>query len=141
MEDGFQILIYVGAFFVWIVSSILKAREKAKPKRNPMPMPTVPTYSDESTEHPIITEMYEEEKTKTWVQPEKRKERTSKGNTVLKNFLSKNPYRESIEYRKKRESDSVKKQLKIEEKDSELRVSEIDWKKAVVYSEILRPRF
>ncbi len=60
-----------------------------------------------------------------------------------KSFLSRNPYEESIEYRKKKvkKREEQKSKQITEELSQNDYFSEIDWKKAVVFSEILKPRF
>lgn len=148
MEDGFQILVYVAAFVIWIVTSLQKAKKKQKPKRKVVPtsqpQPSMQQYEPTSGGRAVnskkeqLQEKIEdyEKKIEAFLGDEKDRKLPSK------TFLDETPYRDSIEYQQKREVKSAKKKQIVEKKKNpELENSGIDWKKAVVYSEILRSRF
>lgn len=142
MEDGIQILIYIAAFAFSIISAIQKGK-KQKPKRKfvppsqPVPQ-TVPTAQPVQTDKDRRTEYTKiEKKEKSPLQ----KQYNERG--VSKTFFDRNPYRDSIEYRKRKQKESEKK-IKVKTTNkvaNDAGLTEIDWKKAVIYSEILRPRF
>lgn len=139
MEDGFQILLYIAAFVIWIISSIQGAKKKAKPKRTPVSMS--PTSLEQNAPEPEVATILKEklERLRHSQQIEKKNHRNE--SAKKKTFLGENPYRDSIECRKRKKKEPEKRQLTIREEEAALEASAIDWTKAVIYSEILRPRF
>ncbi len=126
MNDGFDIIIYLIPLAIWVFSIYQQFQKKGKKRKVSMPKNvTIGQYQNvEETIERVEKEIQFQEN-------EIKKKRT---------FLGKNPYAESIEYRKEKEK-NVRKGVKTRKTVTENDFSEIDWKKAVIYSEILRPRF
>lgn len=141
MEDGFQILVYVATFAIWIVASLRKAKKKQKPKRKVVPtsqpQPSMQQYEPIAEGDAVNSKKEQlQEKIEVLLGDEKGRK------LPPKTSLDAPPYRDSIEYQQKREARSVKKkQIAEKKKNPEPENSGIDWKKAVVYSEILQSRF
>lgn len=127
MGDGIQIIIYVIAFAIWIFSAIQKAKKKANESKPAMPIPSIEVetkYVESENSNSTIKEELLQETKQTYKKP--------------------NPYRGSTEYKKKIEARKIKQQkVPNEEPQSPVlgNIEEIDWKQAIIHSEILRPRF
>lgn len=146
-ENGLQIFIYVVTFVVWIASAIFKARNKQKQKSSRTPaMPTQPPIQQYETVFEEVVQTNFEEIEESTISDKKILEevlpvRSNRKKERNQTFLGASSYRESIEYRNKAAKRPVKKLIATKTEESEPDSSEIDWKKAVIYSEILRPKF
>ncbi len=64
---------------------------------------------------------------------------------AVKTVLGEDPYKNSVEYRsrekKARRAKVSSAVAKIEKEEPDSLLHDIDWKKAIIYSEILKPRF
>lgn len=128
MRDGFDIFFYLIPLAIWLFSFFQQAQKKAKKKTVNTPQP-----------QPVVLES--SEKIEQEMERIEREMRQQKQERKKATFLGRDPYKESIEYRKRKEK-KLRKMTKMQESNaSESEFSEIDWKKAVVYSEILKPRF
>ncbi len=126
MRNGFDIFLYLIPLAIWLFGFFQQSQKKAKKKMGNIPQPVI-------LEHPEKIEQKMEQ-----IEQEMRQEEQERKKKAT--FLGRDPYKESIEYRKRKEK-KLKRTTKVEESTSENDFSEIDWKRAVVYSEILRPRF
>ncbi|PVX52435.1 hypothetical protein C7377_0749 [Balneicella halophila] len=137
MEDGFQILLYVVAGVVWVISSVI-SNKKQKAKRTPMRSPSLPTETSIDDFETILEEdqaQHIEEIVEEFVEEKKEK--------VAKTFFDRDPYKDSVKHKARKKRLAKLKVIVPEDKEDSpgLDVTEIDWTKAVIYSEILRPRF
>lgn len=121
MDDGLQIFIYLIGLAIWIFSAIQKNKKKSEKDK---PIVYVPPP-------------FEEEKTVEMVQE-----------TIVSSDKSEGiyfkSYRDSIEYKEKkaaRKSKALREERKEQEEFLERTRNRIDWKQAIIHSEILRSRF
>lgn len=148
MEDGIQIIVYVLAGIFWIVASVLKANKKGQAKGTPVSIPSSPAEF-EIEEFESIPETkakmtrFEELQEEKNIHENKTAKLISDKKREVDTFLGRNPYLDSVEHREKKKRAAKLKLIVPEEKQNGTRfdTAEIDWTKAVIYSEILRPRF
>lgn len=128
MDDGLQIFIYLISLAIWIFSAIQKNKKKSEKDK---PIVYVPPP-------------FEEEKTVEMVQETIENEKTIVSSDKSEGIYFKS-YRDSIdEYREKkaaRRSKALREERKKQEELLKRTRNRIDWKQAIIHSEILRPRF
>lgn len=127
MDDGLQIFIYLISLAIWIFSAIQKNKKKSEKDK---PIVYVPPP-------------FEEEKTVEMVQETIENEKTIVSSDKSEGIYFKS-YRDSIEYKEKkaaRKSKALREERKEQEEFLKRTRNRIDWKQAIIHSEILRSRF
>lgn len=140
MDEKFQIILYIAFGLVWIFTTINKAnKEKRKKQQATEPLMPLPTEEDIADEQRTALDEFERA-----IKDIRQSERISSDiGKPIDVALTRDPYKESIEFtaRKKRRREAEAIAIAEEERNDTIEIEEIDWKKAVIYSEILRPKF
>lgn len=130
MDDGIQIFIYIIAFAIWIFSAIQKVKKKSE-KAKPVVFTPASEEDFSVKEQELLKPIVED----VFIQKEK----------VEQTTFGKTSYRESLEYKEKIKARKMKNDdVPQEEKNYNPvigRINEIDWRQAIIHSEILSPRF
>lgn len=141
MSDVFDILIYVIPLAIWLFAQVQQSKKEQRRKGTtlsvPQPeiMPTVEPEQQPTLREEVVVQS-EERFSEKRIESQKLAEKRLRYRETRRK-----PYKEGVAYKAKIKKTTEKQKGITVERESGVEISEIDWTKAVIYSEILRPRF
>ncbi len=136
MKNNFDIIWYLIPLAIGLLKFLFKDKQKSPQKVMPLPKEVVLPKREVVILNPDTTPTFGKTATASKAEKVHKKAKLERKQT----FLGENPYEESIEYRK-RKVKRRREQKEIKEEFSNTGSLEIDWKQAIIFSEILKPRF
>lgn len=139
MDNKFQIILYIAFGLVWIYTSINKAKkEKLKKQQAAEPLVPLPGGGGNADKQKAQIDEFERV-----IEEIKHRDKVgSEIETPIGVPITRDPYKESIEFTARKKRRRASEAVLAEKKEGEtIEMEGVDWKKAVIYSEVLRTKF